>query len=83
MVGRGRWDDRIRRAAEIYWLAQCSDDEAVRFLLSCLALEILVAHDRTPILKTLVPTRPEAAVAADLTDLQSASEGPIWRPTGP
>ena len=27
--------------------------------------------------------RPEAAVAADLTDLQSASEGPIWRPTGP
>jgi hypothetical protein len=74
-AARDRWDDRIRRSAEIYRLAQCSDDEAARFLLNCLAFEVLVAHDRTPILKTLVPTKRERARIVDGVDAAVASGG--------
>lgn len=74
-AARDRWDDRIRRSAEIYRLAQCSADDTVRFLLSCLAFEVLVAHDRTPILKTLVPTKRERARIVDAVDAAVASGG--------
>jgi hypothetical protein len=74
-AGRDRWDGRIRRSAEIYRLAQCSDDEAVRFLFSCLAFEVLVAHDRTPILKILVPNNRERARIVDAVDAAVAGGG--------
>lgn len=74
-AGRDRWDDRIRRAAEIYRLAQCSDDETVQFLLSCLALEVLVAHDRTPVLRALVSSKRERGQIVDTIDNALAARG--------
>jgi hypothetical protein len=74
-AGRDRWDARIHRAAEIYRLAQCSDDEAVRFLLSCLAFEVLVAHDRTPILKTVFSIKREREDFISVIDAAVARGG--------
>jgi hypothetical protein len=77
-AGHERWDDRLRRAAETYRLAQCSKDEVVRFLLCCLVLEVLVEHDRTAIIssrfatksdrKKLISELDEVLAAAGLVD---------------
>ena len=77
-AGHESWDDRIRRAAEVYRLALSSRDEVVRFLLGCLVLEVLVDHESVAILSVRFATKPErnrlaAAInqtmaAAGLTD---------------
>jgi hypothetical protein len=73
--GRHLWDDRIPRAAEIYRLAQCSEDATVRFLLSCLAFEVLVAHEAKPILRAHLPTKTERAHVMNLVDDAFAAAG--------
>ena len=67
-AGHSRWDSRIRRAAEVYRLALCSRDEAARFLLSCLVLEVLVDHDSIAILSTRFATKPERDRVVDAVD---------------
>jgi hypothetical protein len=58
-AGHERWDNRIRRAAEVYRLALCSRDEVARFLLSCLVLEVLVAHESVAILSVRFAMKPQ------------------------
>jgi hypothetical protein len=74
-AGRYDWDTRIPRAAEIYRLAQCSEDETVCFLLSCLAFEVLVAHEATPVLSTHLTTNAERAQVVNAVDAAFAAAG--------
>jgi hypothetical protein len=70
--GRTSWPQRLRRAMALFHAAQCSTDEAVRFVLAMAALEVLAVPTPEELLAARLPAQDRAQLIKEVSGLLAA-----------